>query len=101
MYAGKTDKTMDINIEILDMLMDETQVCVFGLENLHRKFKFLDNGKYIEVSVGEAVRNIFRTALRRLYGPIRELFEVCDYFFLTAWEKELKINVTNFRKFLL
>jgi len=43
---------------------------------------------------------MFRTALRRLYGPIRELFEVVDFFFLTSWERELKLNVTNFRKFL-
>lgn len=84
---------MDINIEILDMLMDETQVCVFGLENLHKKFDYYENGVLVSISVGEAVRRIFRTALRRLYGPIRELFEICDYFYITDWEKELKRNV--------
>eukprot|EP00347_Sterkiella_histriomuscorum_P009756 403340009 len=99
-YAGRTDASMDLNIEILDMLMDETQVCVFGLENLHKRFDFYDNGKLIQISVGDAIRRIFRTATRRLYGPIRELFEICDYFYITDWEKELKRNVTNFRAFL-
>lgn len=50
--------------------------------------------------MGGALRSIFRAALRRLYGPIRELFEVVDFFFLTSWERELKLNMENFRKFL-
>ncbi|CDW89465.1 cytochrome p450 [Stylonychia lemnae] len=100
-FANRRDISMDINKEILDMLMDETQVCVFGMEYLYKKFTYLENGSLVEISVGEAVRRIFRTALRRLYGPIRELFEFCDHFYLTDWEKELKTNVTNFRVFLL
>ncbi len=43
---------------------------------------------------------MFRTSMRRLYGPIRELIEFCDFFYLTSWERELKKNVTNFRKFV-
>ena len=43
---------------------------------------------------------MFRTALRRLYGPVRELFECFDFFYLTSWERELKTNITNFRAFL-
>jgi cytochrome P450 len=73
---------------------------VFGLENLHKKFKYLENGEWMELSAGGGIRKIFRTALRRLYGPVRELFEVCDFFHLTGWEKELKTNITNFRAFL-
>lgn len=80
--------------------MDETQVCVFGLENLHKKFTYYENGEASQISVGGAVRKMFRTSMRRLYGPIRELFEICDFFYLTGWERELKQNVTNFRNFL-
>jgi hypothetical protein len=92
---------MCLTKEISTLLMENIELSVFGQDTQQSKYEFMLNGELVDMTPGNALRELLDMFIQRHFSVHHMLFPVLNHFYLGRKEKDLQANINSFREFIM
>ena len=88
-YAGQPDKEFLIIRQPSDLIMNCIQSCVFGQSELDKTLSYIADGREVQLTLGQFMKEAFHRLFMRNVGVLRSFTTILDKQYVTKYEREI------------